>query len=134
MARVNARRGRRPKSPRPAVRTVPNPIFRARIYESACQGGSRSYAQVAKEFGVAREEVCQYVALVRRLPSAIVSHLEHHVGEACPSSMSLRTLLSIARLPTEPAKLATFARLVTQSGVGPARWTHSYVDEQVLAE
>ena len=112
MARANARRRRRPRAPRAAVRMVPNPIVRARVYEAARQGGARSYAQVAQEFGVAREEVCHYVALVRRLPSEIVARLERDFGETCPSSMSLRTLLAIARMTNDALKKAKFEELI----------------------
>jgi len=90
---------------------VPNPMVRARVYAAAIRGGARSYAQVAQEFGVAREEVCQYVALVRRLPSEVVVHLEEGFGESCPSSMSLRALLRIARLPSDAAKRDAFNHL-----------------------
>ena len=45
MARANARRSRRPRAPRVAVRMVPNPIVRARAYEAARQGGARSYPE-----------------------------------------------------------------------------------------
>ncbi len=62
---------------------VPNPIARARIYEAALsRAGQRSYAEVAVEFGVTREEVCQYVTLVRRLPEDMVAAVEGEQGRA----------------------------------------------------
>ena len=84
---------------------VPNPMVRARVYEAARQGGAKSYAQVAMEFGLAREEVCQYLALVQRIPTDLVARLEG--GPA----LSLRKLLAIARLPTEDAKRRAFNAL-----------------------
>ena len=99
---------------------VPNPILRARAYEAATQGGARSYGQVAREFGVAREEVCHYVALVRRLPSDVVARLEHEFGDTCPSSVSLRTLLAIARLTSDALKKAKFEELIVLNGLRKA--------------
>ena len=40
------------------------------------EAGTRSYPQVALEFGVTREEVCQYLTLLRRLPEELVKILK----------------------------------------------------------
>lgn len=55
---------------------APNPILKARRYEAAIAGGTRSYREVAEDFGVTREEVCQYLTLLRRLPTDVVKSIE----------------------------------------------------------
>ena len=55
---------------------TPNPILKARRYEAATAGGTRSYREVAQDFGVTREEVCQYLTPLRRLPEELVKILE----------------------------------------------------------
>jgi ParB-like chromosome segregation protein Spo0J len=76
---------------------TPNPILKARRYEAATAGGTRSYRQVALEFGVTREEVCQYLTLLRRLPPDLVSAVEKEQQPAVLRRLSYRKLLAIAR-------------------------------------
>jgi DNA-binding transcriptional regulator YdaS (Cro superfamily) len=68
----------------------------------ALAGGTRSYREVAREFGVTRVEVCQYVALVRRLPPELVTKVESETRPMVLRTYSLRKLLALAR--TEPAE------------------------------
>ena len=47
------------------------------VYENALRSAKGlSYADVAKQFGVTRVEVCQYVTIVRRLPAAAVTQVQ----------------------------------------------------------
>jgi hypothetical protein len=55
---------------------TPNPILKARKYEAATAGGTCSYRQVAQKFGVTREEVCQYLSLLKKLPADLVATIE----------------------------------------------------------
>jgi hypothetical protein len=79
------------------AREVPNPIRRARKYEAALAAGKRSYRGVAREFGVTREEVCQYVTLVRRLPADLVNWVEREERPEVLRTYSYRKLLALAR-------------------------------------
>lgn len=72
---------------------TPNPILKARRYEA----GTRSYRKVAEEFGVSREEVCQYLTLLRRLPAGLVSAVEKEKRPEVLRKLSYRKLLAIAR-------------------------------------
>ena len=76
---------------------TPNPILKARRYEAATAGGTRSYREVAQEFGVTREEVCQYLTLLRRLPANLVSAVEMERRPEILRTMSYRKLLALAR-------------------------------------
>ncbi len=76
---------------------TPNPILKARRYEAATAGGTRSYREVAQEFGVTREEVCQYLTLLRRLPDDLVKSLETETRPEVLRTMSYRRLLMMAR-------------------------------------
>jgi len=92
-------------------RGYPNPIHRARRYDEMIQRQGASYAEVAKQCGVTREEVCHYVTLVRRLPQEVISAVE---GERDPRRLrafSLRRLLKIARMPGEVVQRRAFADL-----------------------
>jgi hypothetical protein len=88
----------------------PNAMAKARIYEAALAEPQATYRTVAQRFGVAREDVCQYVVLLKRLPGDLIAAVE----QRCPSqlrSYSLRQLLSIARMKNEAMMRAAFARL-----------------------
>ncbi len=74
-----------------------NPILKARRYETATVGGTRSYREVAQEFGVTREEVCQYLTLLRRLPADLVCAVEKEKRPEVLRKLSYRKLLAIAR-------------------------------------
>jgi len=74
-----------------------NPILKARRYEAATAGGTRSYRQVALEFGVTREEVCQYLSLLKRLPDDLVKGIETETRPEVLRAMSYRRLLMMAR-------------------------------------
>jgi ParB-like chromosome segregation protein Spo0J len=76
---------------------MPNPILKARRYEAATAGGTRSYREVAQAFGVTREEVCQYLTLLRRLPADLVSAVEKEKRPEVLRKLSYRKLLAIAR-------------------------------------
>ncbi len=76
---------------------TPNPILRARKYEAATASGTRSYREVAREFGVTRQEVCQYVTLLRRLPGGLVPAVENEKRPEVLRKLSYRKLLAIAR-------------------------------------
>jgi hypothetical protein len=90
------------------ARGFPNPILKARKYEAALAGGTRSYREVAREFGVTRAEVCQYVALVRRLPLDLVAAVEVEDRPEVLRASSYRQLLSLARAtgPTDTRSTA----------------------------
>jgi hypothetical protein len=79
------------------AREVPNPILKARKYEAALASGSRSYREVAQEFGVTAAEICQYIALVRRLPADLVRKMETEKRPDVLRRFSYRKLLAIAR-------------------------------------
>jgi len=76
---------------------TPNPILKARRYEAATAGGTRSYREVAQEFGVTREEVCQYLSLLKRLPDDLVKDIESETRPEVLRTMSYRRLLMMAR-------------------------------------
>ena len=79
------------------AREVPNPILKARKYEAALASGLGTYRDVARAFGVTREEVCQYVALLRRLPAELVHAVENESRPEILRTMSYRRLLARAR-------------------------------------
>ncbi len=91
----------------------PIAISRARIYEAGVAEGA-SAAEVARRYGVTRAEVCQYLALVDRLPPDVVTAVEQERDPARLRLLSLRRLLGIARLPT-PAKRGHAFRTFVQS-------------------
>lgn len=67
---------------------------RARLYAVAFDRLG-SYGKVAREFGVSREEVWQYVSIVRRLPPGVIAVVER-TGDPMPDRRySLRKLLSM---------------------------------------
>jgi hypothetical protein len=76
---------------------TPNPILKARKYEAATAGGTRSYQKVAQEFGVTRQEVCQCLTLLRRLPDDLVKSIEVETRPEVLRRMSYRRLLEMAR-------------------------------------
>ena len=76
---------------------TPNPILKARRYEAATAGGTRSYREVAQDFGVTREEVCQYLSLLKRLPDDLVKGIESETRPDVLRTMSYRRLLMMAR-------------------------------------
>jgi hypothetical protein len=79
------------------ARDVPNSIAKARKYEVAVAGGTRTYQEVAREFGVTREEVCQYLTLLRRLPADLVASIETETRAEVLRTLSYRRLLAQAR-------------------------------------
>jgi hypothetical protein len=97
------------------ARAYPNPIAKARRYEAALADEGASYRTVARQFRVTREEVCQYMALLRRLPNDVRSRVESEREPIRLRSFSLRRLLEIARLPSDAAKRSAFAA-VTSGG------------------
>lgn len=107
LERTSKRRRRRAER---LARGYPNPIAKARVYEAALAGGG-SYAEAARRFGVTREEVCQYVALVRRLPAGFVREVEAERDPIALRGLSLRRLLSIARERDGRARSEALRRL-----------------------
>ena len=93
----------------------PNPIPRARIYQRALEVEG-SYGNAAKRFGVTREEVCQYVTLVKRLPPDVVATVENERDPSHIRGLSLRALLGIARLDDPKQQWAAFAALTLAAG------------------
>ncbi len=83
---------------RPAAfheRGWPNPVRRARRYVAALERLG-SYGKVARWYGVTREEVWQYVSIVRRLPPDVIAEVES-AGDPMPDRrFSLRRLLARA--------------------------------------
>jgi hypothetical protein len=74
----------------------PNPVRRARTYAAALKRLG-SYGKVAREYGVTREEVWQYVSIVRRLPANVLGVVER-AGDPMPDRRySLRQLLKVAK-------------------------------------
>jgi ParB-like chromosome segregation protein Spo0J len=88
---------------------TPNPILKARRYEAATAGGTRSYREVALDFGVTREEVCQYLALLKKLPAELVESLAPDVLRR----MSYRRLLAQAR----NGPISAYQSMTTSSSV-----------------
>jgi hypothetical protein len=86
----------------------PNPIAKARRYEQALAEEGASYRTVACSFGVTREEVCQYMTLLKRLPADIRKRVESEGEPIHRPSFSLRRLLEIARLHSDSAKRSAF--------------------------
>jgi len=76
---------------------TPNPILKARRYEAATAGGTRSCREVALDFGVTREEVYQYLTLLKKLPAELVESLANETGPDVLRRMSYRRLLAQAR-------------------------------------
>lgn len=74
-----------------------NPIRKARLYEQAIAGGAKSYRQVAEQFGVTRQEVCQYLTLLRRLPAELARRVETETRPEFLREFSYRKLLAHAR-------------------------------------
>jgi hypothetical protein len=60
-------------------------------------GGARSYRDIAQAFGVTREEVCQHLTLLRRLPDDLVSAVEMEKRPEILRRLSYRKLLAMAR-------------------------------------
>ena len=86
------------------ARGIPNPIAKARKYEAATAGGTRSHREVARDFGVTREEVCQYLTILKRLPAEFVKNIEAETRPEVLRTMSYRRLLTQARAtPSAPA-------------------------------
>lgn len=110
LERVGKRRQRRIDR---EARGYPNPVHRARVFERALAGGRRTYKDVAAEFGMTRAAVCQYVAIVRRLPEDVVDAI---AAEGEPSRLrllSMKRLVGIARLGTDEARRGALVALMS---------------------
>lgn len=55
----------------------PNAIAKARLYEAALAEPGATYGTVARRFGVTREEICQYMVVLKRLPPEMTAAIEH---------------------------------------------------------
>ncbi|MCU1282159.1 MAG: hypothetical protein JWM53_5705 [bacterium] len=88
-----------------------NPIAKARRYEAALAEEGATYRTVASLLQVTREEVCQYMALLKRLPPDVRTRVEGEREPVRLRSFSLRRLLEIARLPSDAAKRSAFAAI-----------------------
>jgi hypothetical protein len=108
-----------------SVKGYPNAIAKARIYESALAQPNATYSTVARSFNVSREEVCQYMTVLRRLPDDVRAAVEDEHDPARVMRFSLRQLLRIARLFSNHAKRIEFsllrASLAARSSVTPER-------------
>ena len=90
----------------------PNPVLIGRKYQEAMNANpGASYADIARQFGVNRISVCQYVTVVRRLPPALVRRISCETDPRAMRRLSLRKLLRIARLKSSSAKTVAFRRL-----------------------
>jgi hypothetical protein len=69
--------------------------FSGELYATA--GGTRSYREVARDFGVTRAEICQYLTLPRKLPAELVESLGNESRPDVLRRMSYRRLLAQAR-------------------------------------
>jgi hypothetical protein len=93
----------------------PNAIAKARIYEAALAEPGATYRTVARRFRVTREEVCQYMVALRRLPDDVRSIVERERDPGRLRVLSLRRLLRIARLPAQKRRSA-FAAVFNVAG------------------
>jgi hypothetical protein len=109
LERIHKRRQRRAER---LARGYPNAINKARMYEAALAEPGASYRTVARRFQVTREEVCQYMAVLNRLPTEIVAMIECESDAARLRLLSLRRLLRIARMSTDLAKREAFSLAV----------------------
>jgi hypothetical protein len=89
----------------------PNVIAKARRYETALAEPGETYRTVVERFRVTREEVCQYMVVLTRLPDALRTVVEQETDPSRLRTLSLRQLLRIARLPSLSAKRLAFASL-----------------------
>ncbi len=79
------------------------------VHEAALAEPSATYRTVAQRFQVTREEVCQYMVVLRRLPADLRAMVEQERDPARLRTLSLRQLLRIARLPSAGARRSAFA-------------------------
>ena len=79
----------------------PNAIAKARLYEAALAEPGATYGTVARRFGVTREEICQYMVVLKRLPPEMIAAIEH---ERSPSTAAV--LLSTATLGSCAERIA----------------------------
>jgi len=78
----------------------PNAIAKARVYEAALAEPGASYRTVARRFGVTREEICQYMVVLRRLPPEMIAAVEYERDPVRLREFSLRRLVAVARSRT----------------------------------
>jgi hypothetical protein len=90
----------------------PNAVRQARAYEQDLADGRRTYQQVADRFGITRAAVCQYLAIIKRLPNDVVRAVEAETSPTRLRALSMKRLVEIARLDTEEAKRAALAALL----------------------
>lgn len=93
-------------------------IHRARAFQAALNGGRRSYGELATEFGVTRAAVCQYLAIVDRLPMDALRALEGERDPARLRKASMKALVRIARIRDEDAQRAALDALFTSQIAG----------------
>ncbi len=98
----------------------PNPIPRARLYQTALEVEG-SYGKVAHRFGVSREEVCHYVTVVKRLSADLVAVVEAEQDPLRQRQFSLRALLRVARLNGIGPQHDAFSRLCALASMPGAR-------------
>jgi hypothetical protein len=79
------------------------------VYERELASGLRTYQQVADRFGVTRAAVCQYLAIIKRLPTDLVRAIEVETNPDRLRALSLKRLVRIARLDTEEARRTAVA-------------------------
>jgi len=118
LERVGERRRRQTERARLGY---PNPVHRARLFERALAGGRRTYEEVAAEFGVTRAAVCQYLAIINRLPADAVRAVDGERDPARLRSLSMKALVRVARMGTEEAREAALDALLRDGASSEAR-------------
>jgi hypothetical protein len=96
----------------------PDPPWAA-LHGSPGRGGL--LREVAKQFGVTRQEVCHYVTLVKRLPEDLVELVAAERDSVRARRFNLRVLLRIVRLATTEEKRGQWPG---SSGCSPGRIAH----------
>lgn len=78
---------------------LPNPVVRARELQAALEKLGTA-AGVARAYGVTRARVCQYLAILRRLPPEVLATVEREKDPVKAKAFTLRRLLRRARKAT----------------------------------
>jgi DNA-binding transcriptional regulator YdaS (Cro superfamily) len=92
-------------------RPLTNAVARARELQRAL-AVEGSDADVARAYGLTRASVCQYLTLVRRLPSDLLDEVEAVTDRNRLKRLSLRQLLAVAHVEGEGRRRRQFAMLL----------------------
>lgn len=90
---------------------LPNPVVRARELQAALER-HRTAAGVARAFGITRASVCQYLTLLRRLPTEVLAQVEAEKDAAKLKGFTLRKLLDVAKVEGPAERRRRLLRLV----------------------